>query len=229
MRPLSIVVVEDHDVLREVTVNFLTARGHDVRGAADGQELDELMALAPADVVVLDVNLPGESGFDICSRLRAASDRLGIILLTALGEATHRVQGYDRGADIYLGKPTSQEELAAAVSGLGRRALPVFGRDGNELVILAATSEVAGPTGRAALTESEVKLLRGLALAANRQLEYWQLLELLGMDDAASGKAALEVRITRLRQKMHQVGAPVPAIRAVRGLGYFLTSSWRLD
>lgn len=230
MKALSIIVVEDHDVLREVTVDFLAARGHDVRGAMDAEELDELMAESPADVVILDVNLPGESGFEICARLRAASERLGIIMLTALGESAHRIQGYDVGADIYLAKPTSQEELAAAVGSLARRASPGWAEGSVAgLTLVGSAGEVRGPSGQVMLTEAEVKMLRGLAMASKRQLEYWQLLELLGMDDDTSAKAALEVRITRLRQKLHQIGAPKPAIRAVRGLGYLLTSGWRVE
>lgn len=227
MSRASVILVEDHDTLREVTVESLSAQGHSVRGAADADELDELLMRAPADVVILDVNLPGESGWSICARLRQGSPRIGIIMLTALGAEEHRVRGYSEGADIYLAKPTSQAELAAAVTNLARRSsIGSGGGDGQLLILDEAACRVIGPLGESVLTPAEVQILRGLALAAGRQLAYWQLLELVGAHQDAHAKAALEVRITRLRMKLSAVGAPAPSIRAVRRMGYQLSAAW---
>ena len=231
MKSVSVIVVEDNDALREVTVLFLQSRGHQVRGAPDGDTLDELLAESAAEVVVLDINLPGEDGLSICRRLRAGSPRLGIILLTARTAPHQRVEGYDDGADIYLGKPTSNEELAAAVQSLARRASAVVDLGSTltgvqaPLVVDASALRVEGPVSAQSLTDAELKIVRGLSLGANRQLEYWQLLELLGLNDDDEGKAALEVRITRLRKKLLAAGAPDPAIKALRRFGYQLVTS----
>jgi DNA-binding response OmpR family regulator len=217
---LSIVVVEDHDALRQVTVDFLQSQGYRVVGVPDGETLDECLASASADVVMLDLNLPGEDGLSICRRLRANSPTLWIVMLTARTGAQQRTQGYQDGADIYLSKPASNEELAAALAGVARR---IRGQVGNAaLQLCSATLSLAGPLGQVRITDAEMKLLRGLALAANRQLEHWQLLALLGLDQDACAKSALEVRIVRLRRKLVDVGSPEPAIKSLRSIGYQL-------
>jgi len=232
MKSVSVIVVEDNDALREVTVLFLQSRGHRVRGAPDGETLDELLADSAADVVVLDINLPGEDGLSICRRLRAGSPRLGIILLTARTAPHQRVEGYDDGADIYLGKPTSNEELAAAVQGVARRAADLGATLPGVAVplkLLSDTLQVQGVTSTQDLSDAEVKIVRGLNLAANRQMEHWQLLHLLGLKDDDEGKAALEVRIVRLRKKLVAAGAPEPAIKALRRVGYQLVTPLSME
>lgn len=217
---LSIIVVEDHDALREVTAGFLAELGYEVREAPDAETLDELMAQWPADVVVLDVNLPGEDGYSVCGRLRAARPALGIVMLTARTAGPDRVVGYEQGADVYLAKPTANEELAAAIHSLARRLKP--GPDAADLRLDEARCEIQGPGGVVALTESEAVALRALALAPGRQLEHWQLMEALGLSADTEGKAALEVRMVRLRRKLGQAGVPEAALQAVRRVGYRL-------
>ena len=217
---LSIVVVEDQDALRQITVEFLQSQGHRVVGVPDGETLDECLASDSADVVMLDLNLPGEDGLSICRRLRASSPTLWIVMLTARTAPQQRTQGYQDGADIYLSKPASNEELAAALSGVARR---IHGQVRSaSLQLCSATLSLSGPLGQDGLSDAEMKLLRGLALAANRQLEHWHLLELLGMDQGEGAKAALAVRVVRLRRNLVCVGAPAPAIKSLRGVGYQL-------
>lgn len=217
---LSVLIVEDHDALRELTQDFLLSLGHEVRGAPDGETMDELMALSPPDIVVLDVNLPGEDGHSICARLRAARPALGIVMLTARASVVDRVNGYDHGADVYLAKPTAMEELAAAILSLGRRMRPSAEATG--LTLVEDSREITGPGGRASLSEAELRMMRALLQAPGRQLEHWQLLEVLGLDAGAEAKAALEVRMVRLRKKLAQAGAADSALQAQRGVGYRL-------
>jgi DNA-binding response OmpR family regulator len=227
MKPLSIVVVEDHDALREVTVQTLAGCGHQVCGVSDAEMLDEHLLRHAVDVVVLDVNLPGEDGISICRRLRESSPRVGIVMLTVRGHAIQRALGYETGADVYLVKPTSNQELVAAIQSVGRRAR---GQQPEARIQLSSdTFEVRGPLGRVELTGSEVQVLRGLALSVNRELEYWQLMEALGMSGQSDAKAALEVRIVRLRKKLQGVGAPDACIKALRGVGYKLMVEVRVD
>ena len=227
MKRLSIVVVEDNDMLRELTVDFLSSVGHHVRGVFDGELLDESLSQAPADLVVLDLNLPGEDGLSICRRLRQASPQIGIIMLTARAEGLQRAMGYESGADIYLAKPTSNEELGAAVASLARRV--THADTPPQFVANSQTLTLQGPQGSESLTEAEMKILRGLCLAPHHQLAYWQLLELLAMEVGDDAKSALEVRITRLRKKLMAVGIPEPGIKAIRNAGYQLTAAIELD
>lgn len=122
---LDILVVEDHDGLRETTVLALQGMGHRALGAAGGRELDAALEGFRPDLLLLDLNLPGEDGLSIARRMRAARPGLGIILVTVREQVQDRVEGYGSGADLYLTKPTSLEELTAAIAALARRLRPV--------------------------------------------------------------------------------------------------------
>lgn len=227
MTPVSVVVVEDNDSLREMMVELFLSGGHNVHGVCDANGLDEVISKEWADVVILDIHLPGEDGLSICRRLRASSPRVGIILMSARTAPWQRVEGYENGADIYISKPVNNEELVAAVQSVARRAARDRALEATEpqsFAYQAVTSrmQVRGPSSSQSLSHSEFALLRGLGLAANRQLEYWQMLDLLGLPDSAEGKAALEVRVARLRKKLVACGADEPAIKAIRGVGYQL-------
>jgi len=97
---LNIVVVEDHQLLRESVVEMLTAAGHRVVGVESAEALGDEVALARIDVVVLDIQLPGESGLQLMQRLRRFQPGLGIIAMTALSAIQDRVAGYESGADV---------------------------------------------------------------------------------------------------------------------------------
>lgn len=220
--PLRIVVIEDHDSLRWLTVDFLASLGHEVIGVPDAETLDEELGRFAADLLIIDLHLPGEDGLSICRRLRETSPNIGLILLTAQSDAEHRSAGYASGADIYLTKPASDVELGSAVQNLARRLKPAV-PDEQRISLIAAGLQLRGPLGTQSVTEQEVVLLRGLAQAHQRQLQTWQLLELLGIPVDEDGKSALEVRIVRLRKKLVGAGVPEPGIRAVRRVGYTLT------
>jgi DNA-binding NarL/FixJ family response regulator len=120
-RPLRIIVVEDQELMRQVTTRSLNQLGHHTVGVASSAELDAEWARGPADVLILDVELgAGESGFDIAERFRSAHG-CGVIMVSARGRIDDRVQGLDKGADAYFVKPVSFKELNAAVINLGRR------------------------------------------------------------------------------------------------------------
>ncbi len=118
---LNIIVVEDHDDLREVTVEALQGLGHRVRGLACAEALDAALRAAPADLLVLDLNLPGEDGISLARRVRVVRPELGIIMVTVRAQVRDKIEGYGSGADLYLAKPTSIEELEAAIKALARR------------------------------------------------------------------------------------------------------------
>src|SRR5256885_12095442 len=109
----KILVVDDDARIRDLLRRYLTQEGFEVILAEDGKALNRLMLRETADLIVLDLMMPGEDGLSICRRLRAANDRTPIIMLTAKGEDVDRIVGLEVGADDYLGKPFNPRELLA--------------------------------------------------------------------------------------------------------------------
>ena len=218
---LNILVVEDHDDLREATVDALAAMGYTVRGVASAEAIDDEAGRFPVNVVLLDLNLPGEDGFSVARRLRASKPGLGIIMVTARNLAKDVMQGYESGADIYVAKPVSPEELHAAIQALSRR-IRSQERSTSSLTINTQSLQLNGPQGTVDLSDHECQLLSALSRAKDLRLETWQLLELLGKEADENEKRALTVQFVRLRKKLGDVGASDPTIKSIRGTGYQL-------
>lgn len=218
---LNVLVVEDHEDLREITVAALAAKGYRVRGADCAEALDEAMAAERAQLLVLDLNLPGEDGISIAHRLRKAHPEIGIVMLTARDTPRDVLAGYDSGADIYLTKPTSVEELGAAIRALSRRMIP-SSQAGRALVLKPSVLQLKGPSGEVDVSNLESRILAALSRARDHRLETWQLLELAGKDVTEQEKRTLTVQIVRLRKKLAEAGAPGPTLKAIRGAGYQL-------
>jgi DNA-binding response OmpR family regulator len=224
---LIVAVVEDHDDLRELTVNALTEQGHRVVGLSCAEEVAERLQGQPIDVFVLDLNLPGEDGLSLAQRLRQAQPHVGLVMLTARTSLDERLQGYHEGADVYLCKPIEVAELCAAVTAVGRKHQPtvagVVGQAGGWCLDLKRM-RLCGPNhSEVHMTHGDATLLQALITAPGRRLQFWQMGEALeGRSDALS-KSNIEVRVARLRKKMAQVEAPPNAIQALRGEGYQLT------
>jgi DNA-binding response OmpR family regulator len=218
---LNIIVVEDHDALRKITVDTLCGMGHEVIGVDCAEAIDDEVATFPADLMIIDLNLPGEDGISLARRLRTAQPNIGIIMLTARRQIDDKRTGYENGADIYLTKPTSIVELGAAVESLGRRvkrsaeAQPTWQLSLSNLCL-------HGPEASVDLSAYESAMLASLARASGQRLAYWQLIELAGKPETEVSKSTLEVQVVRLRKKMVQAGAGDQPIKAVRGHGYQL-------
>jgi DNA-binding response OmpR family regulator len=225
---LNIIVVEDHDTLRQVTVALLEACGHQVLGVASAEALDDEVGGRVADIFLLDLNLPGEDGISLTKRLRHAHPQAGIIMVTARNQPQDVVTGYDSGADIYLTKPVGQSELMAAVQSLGRRVKPGLVQPTQPMALDVQRLRLTGPLASSSLTAVDVTLLSALARAPGQRLAYWQLHEALGEIPNESNKANLEVRMARLRKRMAQASGEPAAIKAIRGRGYQLCSSLAL-
>ena len=118
---LKIIVVEDHDDLREMTVEALCNLNYVARGIACAELLDQTLQDFPAHVLILDLNLPGEDGISVSNRIRKTCPDMGIIMMTVREQIQDRVEGYVNGADIYLTKPASIKELDAVIQSLSRR------------------------------------------------------------------------------------------------------------
>lgn len=114
-------IVEDHDELREVTVAALRSLEYNACGVESAEALEAVWTAFRPHLLVLDLNLPGEDGLSLAQRIRAAAPDVGIIMVTVREQLHEKIAGYLKGADIYLNKPTSIEELHAAIQALSRR------------------------------------------------------------------------------------------------------------
>lgn len=225
---LNILVVEDYLPLQTSLTEVLRKFGHHVQGIESAEAFDEEAQDHNVDLVIIDVNLPGEDGFSLARRLHAVQPSLGIIILTAKTDAADKVTGYECGADIYLTKPVGFDELMAAVKALSRRlgkSAPTVGAFGSEpeaIEIHMANASIKGSTGQAELTPTEFTLLLALARANSKSLELWQIYDVLGKDEQTLQKSALEAQLYRLRKKLSDCGAGNQALRALRLKGYRL-------
>ena len=224
MSRLNVVVVEDNEELCDATVDALSGMGHMVRGVPSAPELERELAISPADLVLLDLNLHGEDGLSIARRLSASRPGIGIIMVTARARNDDKVAGYESGADIYLTKPVSIDVLGAAIQSIARRLRPPGPRDGDTqaITLSPATLQLHGPLAIVDISKCECSLLDALAQAGNQVLDNEQLTAVSGIATDEHSKSTLEVKIVRLRKKLEQAGAPAPTIKAIRGIGYQL-------
>lgn len=223
---LKLLVVEDHLALREVFSEFLTNEGHYVTAFESAESALASSDARLFDVALLDLNLPGEDGLYLAEKLRMQAPNIGIVMLTVRNSLDEKLAGYDAGADIYLPKPISPQELSATIQAVCRR-LPHLNQA--ELTLYFATNQLLKSNADLAavtLSIEETRLMCMLAQAPQGQLEFWALAENLDLDlDSDKMRAALEKRVSRLRQKLVQLNQPQSAIKSIRGLGYRLTVS----
>jgi two-component system OmpR family response regulator len=222
----TILVVDDDASIRDAIAEFLTAHGYAVRAAANAAACDRELARAPADLVVLDVMMPGEDGLSLCRRLAGGSTP--ILMLSALDAVTDRIVGLEVGAWDYMTKPFEPRELLARVRALLRR--PPAERaesDTSEGGVTfagwwldAEERRLRDPSGQVLLlTEGEHALLAAFVRRPGRILNRDTLLDLTRGIDADTYDRAIDIAVSRLRRKLAEAD-PVPLIETVRGAGY---------
>ncbi len=223
---ITVLFVEDDARLATFTTSYLVERGLAVVHVADGDAALKQLRLRHFDVVVLDVMLPGRDGFSVCKAIRERSD-VPVLLVTARGEETDRVLGLELGADDYVVKPFSPRELLARLQAFVRRHRGDLAPKGTELRAGPLTVDTATFTatldGRAmALSPTEFQLLVTFVERPGRVLSREQLLELLkgGADEAFD--RAIDVQVSRLRQKLGDDKRGHVLIKTIRGVGYML-------
>lgn len=228
---LSVVVVEDNQDLREAIVEVLTGLGHQVIGLSCAEDLSDEGAPPMIDLLVVDLNLPAEDGISLARRLRDAQPELCILILTARSTVHDKVSGYEAGADLYLTKPVSVEELSAAVKSLERRlgAHRPSPKDNAVLSLQIAEQRAHGPAGSIDLSAFEVALLSALARAPDQRLAHWQLLQLSTSDTQTASLSNLAVKMTRLRKKLSDIGFDGAFLQVIRNEGYQLRLPVRLQ
>ncbi len=216
---LKIAIVEDNADLRALLIRGLSNAGYFVKGAESAEQLEEIFSLDSFNVLIADVNLPGESGFDIAARYKRQNAYLTVVMLTARASEEDKVTGYASGADIYLTKPVSNTELLAVIGSISRRIIAQSSVPNILLNLKSLT--LAGPLKTVDLSKQEASLIKALSESPSFNLPYFRLLEICNDDLDDATKGGLEVRITRLRKKFVEAGVE-KSIRALRGNGYQL-------
>jgi two-component system, OmpR family, response regulator RegX3 len=231
--PARILVVEDEARIAEVVQSYLEGQGHVVDRAATGESALAAFARSRADLVVLDLGLPGMSGEDVCRRLRSDSD-VPIIMLTAKDAEEELVRGLQLGADDYITKPFSPRELTARVRALLRRARPdevpqadVLERAGGRLVVDSARRRVALDGGSVDLTESEFRLLQTLARFPGRVYTRAELVERLQGMEFEPYERTIDAHIKNLRRKLADDARAPRLVLTVYGRGYAFAEDQR--
>jgi DNA-binding response OmpR family regulator len=232
-QPIEILVVDDDPTVCEFLRDFLEERQYRVRLANHSGELRAALNQHLPDLVLLDVNLPGEDGLSLARFLREHHD-MPVLMISGAGSAMDRILGLEVGADDYLVKPFDPRELQARIKSLLRRygrtqksveASPQSVRLGRLRLDLERRRLCDEADQEIALTAMEFDLLAAFAQRPNRPLSRDQLLELTQNRDWHPFDRSIDIRIARLRNKIEADPAKPSIIRTVRGVGYMLVAN----
>ena len=221
---MRIIIIEDETELARHVSRALVRHGHLTSVVHDGAEGLTTVLADPPDLVVLDLNLPGLDGLEVLGRLKQADCPSRVLVLTARSEVEHRVRGLKAGADDYLAKPFSLEELAARIEALGRRGA----RPGNADVLRVAdlqldlrTRRVTRAGAAIALSPRELDVLQVLMEEPGRIFSRSELCQRVWHRDHEYDTRTVEIFIARLRRKI-EAGFSAPLIHTLRSVGYSL-------
>jgi DNA-binding response OmpR family regulator len=235
-----VIVVDDEPELCRMVADYLARHGLTIRTATGGAGLDAHLEEEDADLLILDLNMPGEDGFAVARRIRATSP-VPILMLTAADDVVDRIVGLELGADDYMTKPFDLRELRARVRALLRRsAVPVAAQSVIEQASAAATPASSGGRIRFGvatldvearclvhddgtelhLTAMEFELLHVFAQNPNRVLTRDRLLDLAHRNGSDPFDRSIDIRVTRIRRKVEADPAKPVSIKTVRGAGY---------
>jgi DNA-binding response OmpR family regulator len=231
--PKTVLVVDDEATIREVIRRYLEREGFVVREAADGYAALDAIAEALPDLIVLDLMLPGVDGLSLTRQLRTpragaeheARQRVPIIMLTARGETSDRIRGLDQGADDYVTKPFSPQELVSRVRAVLRRAGEPAEAEGQALTFDGLEID---PTAHSvilhgqpvALTAKEFDLLWFFARHPRQVFTRTQLLDSVWGQEFYGDPSTVTVHIRRLREKIEADAAQPRWVLTVWGVGY---------
>ncbi len=219
-----ILIVEDESKMARVLFEYLTQAGYQVHHLTRGDEVEPWLAEHPAELVLLDLMLPGKSGQDICRALRAQSATPAIIMVTALVEEIDRLLGLELGADDYICKPFSPREVVARVKAVLRRTA---GDHGTEAPVAAHQLELNDADWRATLggrdlglTAVEYQLLKVMRSRPGRIYSREQLMDAMYQDARIVSDRTVDSHIKKLRRKIQLLLPEQELIQSVYGLGY---------
>ncbi|MEL0169529.1 MAG: two-component system response regulator OmpR [Pseudomonadaceae bacterium] len=225
----KILIVDDDVRLRRLLERFLGEQGYRVRAVEDVAQMDRLLAREIYSLIVLDLMLPGEDGMSACARLRAEGNTTPIIMLTAKGDETSRIQGLEIGADDYLPKPFNPRELVARMKAVLRRQAPqvpgapstdddqvTFG----EFTLNLATRELTRGDEVNMLTTGEFAVLKALVRHPREPLTRDKLMQLARGREWDALERSIDVQISRLRRMLEPDPSKPRYIQTVWGVGY---------
>jgi len=229
--PQHLLIVDDDREIRNLLAEQLRDAGYRISTAGDGVEMRKVLEKGPADLIILDLNLPREDGLTLCRDLRARS-QTPVIMLTARGEPIDRILGLEMGADDYLAKPFEPRELLARIRSVLRRAQslppnlePLEARRAlfNGWVVDFEQRQLLAENGRVTvLSGAEFRLLKVFIEHANRVLSREQLLAMGVVRQSDALDRAVDLQVSRLRQRFGEGGGEL--IRTVRNEGYVLAA-----
>jgi len=218
-----ILVVDDDRHVREVLSAYLGGEGYTVSCAPDAETALSLVRRVAPDVILLDIRLPGKSGLETLSQLRAAGSRASVIILTACAEEVDKVLGLELGADDYVTKPFSSREILARIRSITRRSKapePAVVKLG-PIEIDPAGYEVRLEGKVVPLTRTEFRIVELLARHPGRTFERGQLLDSIAADHDVLDRT-LDKHVMNIRRKFSGCPAAADAIVTVHGVGYKL-------
>lgn len=220
---MKLLLVEDSERLQRSLSTGLQKHGFTVDQAFDGEQALAFTAVNRYDAIILDLMLPKIDGLTVLTRLRAAGDDCHVLILSANDQTEDRVRGLDLGADDYLVKPFSFDELVSRLRALNRRRSgvknPVVEIDGVRLDTVARQVSFAGEP--IALTPQEFRLLEFLSLRRGRVFSHDQLIDQLYDANSYVTRNAVEAHISALRKRLTGAGAP-KLVKTRRGFGYLI-------
>lgn len=216
-----ILVIDDDDRLRDLLQRYLSEHGFRVTAATDAANARQRMETFAFDLIVLDLMMPGESGLEFAESIRR-SNRIPILMLTAMAEQDDRINGLEKGADDYLTKPFEPRELLLRIQNILRR-IPLVPEQTEitlgESIFRPDRGELVKAGMPVHLTEVEAALLAALARKSGEVLSREELIEITG---AAGSDRAVDVQVTRLRRKIEKNPRMPRYLQTIRGRGYIL-------
>ena len=220
-----ILIVDDDQGIRDLLARYLFKHGYRVNTATDAASARAAMRGLTFDVVILDVMMPGESGFDFARTIRTTSN-VPILMLTARDEKENRIKGLEIGADDYLAKPFEPRELALRVANILKRALPPVAVPAESVrfgpfVYHVVRGELRKGDEVIRLTDREREMLRVLTASAGETVPRQAL---AGSGEAVSERT-VDVQVNRLRRKIERDPSNPLIVQTVRGVGYRLVAS----
>ena len=225
----KILLVDDDVRLSALLFRFLGEQGFDVKVAGNGRDMYRLLDFASFDLLILDINLPGDNGLVLCRQLRQRGKRIPIIMLTARGEDADRINGLELGADDYLTKPFNPRELVARMRAVLRRqsvsgsALHAMGSAAYRFgdFLLDAKQQVLLKGGEPIrLSSGEFALLRLFVTEVGQPLTRSKLVASMASREHQPDQRAIDMLVSRLRKRLDDPAVEESMIRTVRGVGY---------
>jgi len=229
----NILVVDDDVRVSRVIARDLTSAGYRVKTAANGEEMRRCIKVQQPDIVILDLQMPGEHGLELARKLRQDSD-VGIIIVTGTGDKVDEIVGLEGGADDYLTKPVEERALLARVRSVLRRVMSSTASSDtsdksvakfSDWILDFTAHELKSTTGEEIiLTSYEFQLLATLVKNPNRVLSRDQIMDNITGRDWVSNDRSVDVLMGKLRKKIEEDPHNPSMIKTIRGAGYKFTA-----